>query len=1203
MCLKKEFTVNKKKTLYSHIRTIAILLLCIYANYFGRELASKLSLPGWFDSYGTFFAAYAMGPFSGAIVGVSANIIFSFWAKGAALYMVVSIFIGLSVGYFSRKRYFDTFFYTMTLSGAVTTGCAVMSAVINFIFYGGDTGNIWGNGAMDMLMENGLNKYAAGLIGEFYIEFPDKLFTSLAMYLLIKLVRAHRKKKLKKAQKAAKAAVSATAAIAVMFTASACFGDNTVSALEQGTNGAYIQTVYDGSNGLASGHANAIAQTNNGVLWIGTYAGLYRYNGREFVLRSDFEQVRNVNCLYVDREGRLWIGTNDNGIVIIINEKVTNVINSQNGLPSDSIRSIIQSSSGEYYIGTADGIVTMEMKIGMTVSDKLEDIGYVDRMSADSTGRIAAVSNTGELFVLKKGKVINRISAAYGGRKISACAFGFDGSVYIGTTDGMVSRYLTRGDELKLWQNTFCDGTTKINNIYPIRESNMTWVCSDSGIGYIDKRGVFIKQQTGEFNNSVENMLTDYQGNLWFASSRHGLLRLSRSSFKDIYADTGLGKTVVNTTAIRSGLLFAGTDEGLDIIDTSSQKTMKNDLTQLLEGSRIRCMMTDRDHKLWVCSYGAGLVCSDRFNQITNYSERFKQIGSRIRVCLELQDGTMAISGSNGLFFLKNDRITGGVPYDEHNGYTPTLCFLQTPDGTLYAGTDGSGIMVIKDGKVEKILGKKDGLTSGVILRMVFDPEDASIYIVTSNSICRMADGSIKQLKAFPYTNNYDIMLDGSGDILVSSSAGIYVLDKKKLLEGDASDLIILNSKTGLVGSLTANAWNAVDSERNVYLSADRGVFMMNLDDYILKQKYFRLMVSEVRLDDKSTAIERGVEFKVERDTVKIDFVPEIINYSLDDPIVSYKLEGFDSDWNNVRQSELSTIPYTNIRPGNYTFRIAIRDESGHIVEESAYAFEKHKAIYDNTWFKLYMIVVGGIFVGWLTWFVTRRAMQRTLELQQTKLTMALQQVQMGNETILAIAKTVDAKDLRTSRHSQRVSEYSAMIAKEYGFTDEQCENLRKAALLHDIGKIAIPDRVLNKPGRLDDDEYAIMKSHVTKGAEILKDFTLIDHVVEGARYHHERYDGRGYPDGLKGEEIPLYGRIIAVADAFDAMTANRVYRKQQDFDYVLDELKKNRGTQFDPQLLDIFLKLIDDKKIDLDALARGEHQKGEDEEDAKREK
>ena len=111
------------------------------------------------------------------------------------------------------------------------------------------------------------------------------------------------------------------------------------------------------------------------------------------------------------------------------------------------------------------------------------------------------------------------------------------------------------------------------------------------------------------------------------------------------------------------------------------------------------------------------------------------------------------------------------------------------------------------------------------------------------------------------------------------------------------------------------------------------------------------------------------------------------------------------------------------------------------------------------------------------------------------------------------------------------------------------------------------------------------MKSLVTRGAEILKDFTLIKNVVEGSRYHHERYDGRGYPDGLKGEEIPIYGRIIGVADAFDAMTANRVYRKQMDFGYVLNEMRNGRGTQFDPQIVDILLKLIDDGKIDLNKL------------------
>ena len=196
----------------------------------------------------------------------------------------------------------------------------------------------------------------------------------------------------------------------------------------------------------------------------------------------------------------------------------------------------------------------------------------------------------------------------------------------------------------------------------------------------------------------------------------------------------------------------------------------------------------------------------------------------------------------------------------------------------------------------------------------------------------------------------------------------------------------------------------------------------------------------------------------------------------------------------------------------------------------------------------------------------------------------------MANETVMAIAKSVDAKDVRTHQHSMRVAEYSVLIAKEMGCfkwwqRNKVLSNLRKAAQMHDIGKIGVPDSVLNKVGRLDDQEYAKMKSHVVGGAEILKDFTLVEHVVDGTRYHHERYDGKGYPDGLKGEEIPLFGRIIAVADAFDAMTSNRVYRNHMDTDYVMNEMKRGRGTQFDPEALDAFLRLVDKGVINLDEL------------------
>lgn len=1171
-------------------KALLIAFACIAVNCFGRQLAVYYSLPGWLDTYGVFFAAYTLGPVSGAIVGVSTNFIFGLWEPKVAIFSAVSLFIGLSVGYMARKKYFDTLFHTMTVAGAVSVGSVVISAIINQLFNSGSTSNIWGDGVRDLLIESGWNKVAAAFVGEFYLEFPDKLLAALLLYLAVKIVRKLRKKG---SGKAAKAAVSAAAAFALVFTAAAPLFSIDANAVQQSSN-SYIRTVYNGTNGLACGHANAVAQTNDGVMWIGTYAGLYRYSGHEFVHMDSFDQIRNVNYLYVDSEGRLWVGTNDHGIVIVIDEKVANVITSKEGLPSDSIRSIVQSSSGEYYIGTAGGVVSLELKVGISVKGEVADVGYVNSISADKNGNTAAVSNDGTLFIIRDSKVVHKYGHKETGVELTCCNFASDGTLYAGSSDGKVLRYELMADSLKNLETVNCMGISRINSVCP-EIDGQTWICADNGIGYVNSRGLFIKQESGEFNHSIENMLVDYQGNLWFTSLRLGLLRLSRSSFADIFADAGVQPSVVNTTAVSGGILYAGKDDGLTAIEIANRKPCETSLTQMFESVRVRRVMTDSKGNLWISTFGKGLVRYDRYGRITSFTEKFPEIGEWVRTTLELSDGSIAVSSSGGVFFIKDDKITATIPYDDEFGRAQVLCFEQTPDGTLYAGTDGNGIAVIKDKKLEKKLSRENtGLTSDVILRLVYDKDDESIYIVTSNSLCRLAQEKIGALSSFPYTNNYDVMLDNDGKMLVTGSAGIYVLDKHDLIEGKLTDYTILDSKSGLVGSLTANSWNSSDKDRNVYLSSDRGVFMMNLDNYLLSQRSFRIMVPEVKLDENPHRMERETDLSIERSVHKIEFFPEIINYSHDDPTVSYYLEGFESDWTNVRSSELMSVQYTNLEPGDYTFHLAVRDEKGALIEESSYKLHKEKAIYDNSWFKYYVIGVAAVFIGWLTWFITRQQLQRTLELQQTKLSMALQQVQMGNETILAIAKTVDAKDLRTSKHSQRVSEYSAMIAREYGFTEDEQENLRNAALLHDIGKIGIPDSVLNKPARLTDEEYAVMKTHVTRGAEILKDFTLIDHVVEGARYHHERYDGKGYPDGLKGEEIPLYGRIIAIADAFDAMTANRVYRKRQDFDYVMGELHKGRGTQFDPELLDIFLKLIDDKKIDIDALYKGEHQKGE---------
>ena len=178
---------------------------------------------------------------------------------------------------------------------------------------------------------------------------------------------------------------------------------------------------------------------------------------------------------------------------------------------------------------------------------------------------------------------------------------------------------------------------------------------------------------------------------------------------------------------------------------------------------------------------------------------------------------------------------------------------------------------------------------------------------------------------------------------------------------------------------------------------------------------------------------------------------------------------------------------------------------------------------------------------------------------------------------VQALAESIDAKDTYTNGHSGRVAEYSREIAKRYGYRDKKLEDIYMLGLLHDVGKIGIPDAIINKPGKLTDEEFEIIKSHPVKGARILETIEEMPLLATGARWHHERFGGGGYPDGLVGEAIPEEARIIAVADSYDAMSSRRSYREILSQDDIRNEIIKGRGTQFDPVFADIMLQMIDE--------------------------
>jgi energy-coupling factor transport system substrate-specific component len=229
----------------------------------------------------------------------------------------------------------------------------------------------------------------------------------------------------------------------------------------------------------------------------------------------------------------------------------------------------------------------------------------------------------------------------------------------------------------------------------------------------------------------------------------------------------------------------------------------------------------------------------------------------------------------------------------------------------------------------------------------------------------------------------------------------------------------------------------------------------------------------------------------------------------------------------------------------------------------------KQKHIYEELWFMCAMLLL----LAWAIYATAKHIIEkRTAKLQAKN----REQKKLIREITEAFAKVIDMKDKYTRGHSVRVAHYTAMLAREMGCSDDDIEKYYNIALMHDVGKIGIPMEVLNKPGKLDDDEYETIKSHTSLGYETLKDISIMPELAIGAGMHHERPDGKGYPNALKNEEIPLVARIIGVADTFDAMYSNRPYRNRMPFDKVVSIIKEVRGTQLDSEVVDAFLSLVD---------------------------
>ena len=273
----------------------------------------------------------------------------------------------------------------------------------------------------------------------------------------------------------------------------------------------------------------------------------------------------------------------------------------------------------------------------------------------------------------------------------------------------------------------------------------------------------------------------------------------------------------------------------------------------------------------------------------------------------------------------------------------------------------------------------------------------------------------------------------------------------------------------------------------------------------------------------------------------------------------------------SVNAMEIPIKPYEATTPGIIMY-MPIEENINTSVLELDYTF--HRALINEPLFRISLAAMAVWLTALIVFIITSVQIKKYKERHERDNVII-------NESIETFTGFIDAKDPYTNGHSKRVAQYTKRLAEEMGYRGEELDRIYYIALLHDCGKIGVPDNILGKPGKLDDEEFEIIKSHTVRGSEILSHFKSLKNAGEGARYHHERYDGKGYPEGKAGEDIPFIARMICVADSFDAMNTNRVYRKKLTMEQIINEIEVNKGKQFDPKVADVMLELLRNNTLD----------------------
>ena len=790
---------------------------------------------------------------------------------------------------------------------------------------------------------------------------------------------------------------SILAASLLLFSNTAFAEGGGFAVTKQFTDVGYSSIIYDATNGLPTSDANYILGAKDGYIWIGGYSGIIRYDGNIFERLPTSNGLTSGRAFFEDSKHRIWVGTNDNGVAVIDGNNIRQ-FTYRDGLPSSSIRHFAEDKDGNIFVGTTTGLALIKDNgLVYKVSNPLIDKERIIKLVSDINGLIYGQTSNGIVFSIKNRNITDIYTSAnlemntitsiladpINEGKVYLCCEG--GTIYYGEF-GKKSSELTKID------------ISPIKTVQWISyDCFRIWICSRSQIGYLDTDNKLHIVSHLKMNGSIEMFTSDYQGNIWTCSSTQGVMKIVANNFVNLTDEAKLPKKTVNTTCLHNDLLYIGTETGLAIIDKNKQQ-IKNELIDFIGDSRIRCITEDNDKNIWIGTFtnNKGLICQAPDGKITSFTTKNGMTDNKIRVIKTAKDNSILCGTNDGFSIIKNQKVIKTIGKTDIIKNSVFLTVEESDDGKIYLGTDGDGIYVISDSIVQRY-GRDDGLTSDVVMRIKEDKRNGVMWLVTSNSIQYMKGGRIKNISSFPYNNNYDLYINSKNEAWVLASSGIYCVSVDSLLSDKISDYKLYTVANGLPSSVTSNSYSCLDDNGNLFMCCREGVSSVNINNYAEPKIKIKTAVNSIYCGNQKIIPSTNGVYIIPATSERIKITASVMDYSMANPYVKVFLDGTKDDGITVKRNSLTSLEYTNLAYGYYTFHIQVlsQDKRDILLDNSVNIIKRFR-LTELMEFKFIIIFLLVVTAGFIVW----RILKSTVILNQYKqLQNAKDEAELANKT------------------------------------------------------------------------------------------------------------------------------------------------------------------------------------------------------------